>query len=519
MVTKISIATRAYNVEKYIRQCVNSVLNQTFTEFEYILMDNGSTDKTSEIIDELALIDSRIRVKRYKENSTSLSSIEILLDEACGEYIVLLDSDDWIEPEFFAKLYQMAKDHNADIAVGGTCFHKVNGEKTFRKIEKEMLLNSVDIPNYFPAIYNLFRPAWGKLFRKDLVKKAYVPTPSNIIYGGDTFFCMNMLEYADKVVISDKVLHNYRHHYASVSNKYNLNRILADKFLFYRAEKLMLKFGKIDGRIYSFLFSVYFSAIVETINVLMNSFLSLSEKLAELEIILKDTLTQNLFSLFKQEKQMLDFKSSIVKVIMAITGNIGTKEDLEILYSSLVSLGTGIEEFILENDIKKGIVNATMLCSCAKGDKREFIKELIRIMRNSKGSDVKDTWKVIKKLFKDNELLSWIDKAEFVCNYAEIILDIFGGEYTRAMNDIERVLVGNSDIVLEEDFLFLSLNISAMEKNVPLFIYLKKRQAVFWLNAKRYNQADEIIKDLEEMCPLDEDVINLKKYYAREVAW
>lgn len=95
---KISIIVPVYNVEKYLRKCIDSILNQTFKDFELILIDDGSTDESGKICDEYNLKDNRIKVI-HKENGGLSSARNAGLDIAQGEYIGFVDSDDWIESD------------------------------------------------------------------------------------------------------------------------------------------------------------------------------------------------------------------------------------------------------------------------------------------------------------------------------------------------------------------------------------------------------------------------------------
>ena len=115
---KISVIVPVYNVEKYLRKCIESILNQTFREFELILVDDGSTDSSGKICDEYALKDSRIKVI-HKENGGASSARNAGLDVAKGEYIGFVDSDDWIEMDMYGELYRLIKENNTDISVCG----------------------------------------------------------------------------------------------------------------------------------------------------------------------------------------------------------------------------------------------------------------------------------------------------------------------------------------------------------------------------------------------------------------
>ncbi len=113
---KISIITPVYNVEDYLPRCIDSIINQTFTDFECLLIDDGSTDNSGVLCDEYAGKDSRIRVFHQK-NQGQAAARNYALDIAQGEYIAFIDGDDWVSPEYLNILHQNIVKANADIAV------------------------------------------------------------------------------------------------------------------------------------------------------------------------------------------------------------------------------------------------------------------------------------------------------------------------------------------------------------------------------------------------------------------
>lgn len=113
---KISIIVPVYKAEKYLNRCVDSILAQTFTDFELLLIDDGSPDKSGEICDEYARKDSRVRVI-HKENGGVSSARQRGLDESIGEYTIHADPDDWVEPTMLEELYNKANKEDADMVI------------------------------------------------------------------------------------------------------------------------------------------------------------------------------------------------------------------------------------------------------------------------------------------------------------------------------------------------------------------------------------------------------------------
>ena len=111
----ISVIVPIYNVEKYVNKCVGSIVNQTYTNLEIILVDDGSPDRCPEICDEWAKKDSRIKVI-HKKNGGLSDARNAGMKIASGDYIAFVDSDDWIAPEMYERLLMAIKNDNSDIA-------------------------------------------------------------------------------------------------------------------------------------------------------------------------------------------------------------------------------------------------------------------------------------------------------------------------------------------------------------------------------------------------------------------
>ena len=127
--TKVSIIVPVYNVEKYLKRCLESLVNQTLKDIEIICVNDGSTDGSLAILNEYVRNDDRIVVIN-QENSGQSVARNRGIDVAKGEYIGFVDSDDWVCEDYFERLHNSAIQNNAEIAVGGIIrLHKFNGRK------------------------------------------------------------------------------------------------------------------------------------------------------------------------------------------------------------------------------------------------------------------------------------------------------------------------------------------------------------------------------------------------------
>ena len=144
---KLSVIVPVFNTEKYLRECIESILNQTFTDFELILVDDGSTDKSGVICDEYAQLDDRIRII-HQENAGVTRARKRGVEIALGEYITFVDSDDWIDVDTYNNILSDMWKHKADIGIFAMMIEKKRSTKIRNFVDegvysKEMLRKTV----------------------------------------------------------------------------------------------------------------------------------------------------------------------------------------------------------------------------------------------------------------------------------------------------------------------------------------------------------------------------------------
>lgn len=197
----ISIIVPVYNVEKHIKKCLDSIVNQTYKDLEIILVDDGSPDSSGAICDEYAKNDSRIKVI-HKENGGQSSARNMGLDLASGEYVGFVDSDDTIELDAYEKLYNAIS--GVDIAIGGHNEVKENEVKTCAsKIKKD--LNEEEL--WQEIFGRLNNATWNKLYRRDLIKD--IRFDLHFMHGEDLIFNILYLEKAKTGRIINEPIYNY----------------------------------------------------------------------------------------------------------------------------------------------------------------------------------------------------------------------------------------------------------------------------------------------------------------------
>ena len=171
---KVSVIIPVYNVETYLRQCLDSVCAQTLKEIEIICVDDGSTDSSPDILKEYAQKDARIRILSQK-NAGAGAARNYGLRESKGEYLSFLDSDDFFEPDMLEEAYKSIEEYNADFVVFESDQYHMN---TKEYVKNPWVVRRKDIPPYMPFKHreltdNVFKTfvgwAWDKLYRKSFV--------------------------------------------------------------------------------------------------------------------------------------------------------------------------------------------------------------------------------------------------------------------------------------------------------------------------------------------------------------
>lgn len=204
---QLSVIVPVYNVEDYLRKCVESILNQTFTDFELLLVDDGSTDGSGELCEEFALLDKRVKVF-HKENEGQSVARNFGISHACGNYLSFIDSDDWIEKEMYDEMLSpLSKNREVDIVV---CGHRVvtetgNEEETV-VFSKPVLLSGAEATMLILKDDEMPSFPWNKIYRKNLFED--IRFPEKRLYE-DTATIYKTFHLAREVYVVNRICYNY----------------------------------------------------------------------------------------------------------------------------------------------------------------------------------------------------------------------------------------------------------------------------------------------------------------------
>ncbi len=235
---EISIIVPVYNVMTYLPVCLDSIIGQDFTDWEAIVVDDGSTDGSGEICDRYAKIDSRIRVFHQRNAGVSVARNEAL-KMARGRFIGFVDSDDWIAPTFYSTLYRLITENDADISQVG--FFREYPKRSVPIYDRPHLM----VIGHERGIREIFEDriihsyTWSKLFRREMIDPEF---PAGVFYE-DFSVLIQWFGNADKIVLSSEPLYHYRMRHGSTVHE----KDAFIEYCFFMAVKARVEFMRTKG--------------------------------------------------------------------------------------------------------------------------------------------------------------------------------------------------------------------------------------------------------------------------------
>lgn len=207
MKSKISVIIPAYNAEKSIEKCVSSVLCQSLSAYEIIVIDDGSKDRTGEILDRLAKDNSNLRVLHQENRGVSFARNKGI-DLAGGDYIFFMDSDDWIQRDTLSEFLK----HTEEESLPLTGFALEDGSDSPKECVFEQITpQKVYSINIFEQLFCevAVHYLWNKLFRCDIIKKENIRFDEKLALGEDLLFNLEYLKHVDRIKLIRKPLYRY----------------------------------------------------------------------------------------------------------------------------------------------------------------------------------------------------------------------------------------------------------------------------------------------------------------------
>ncbi len=214
---KVSVIVPVFNTEKYLEKCLNSLINQTLQDIEIICVNDGSTDKSADIIKKFANKDSRFKLIN-QENKKQGAARNTGMKIAKGEYIGFVDSDDWVDLEYYEKLYNAAKKYNADIALATNIRTGHGKDKKRLNITEEKFVTTLQDKIDVCQQWKNECPT-NKIYRHSMLKNNNITWPEGV-YCEDKLFTIKAIYYASSIVAVPGVnYYYYRNPNSTVNSK------------------------------------------------------------------------------------------------------------------------------------------------------------------------------------------------------------------------------------------------------------------------------------------------------------
>lgn len=333
----ISFIVPVYNVEKYLKRCLDSILKQTNQDFEIILIDDGSTDSSGKVCDMYAEMDARIVVIHQINSGVSTARNEGL-KVASGEYIGFIDGDDWIEPTFVEKIMKIQLNYQQceAIAFGYYIDYIENSYTLERKFQSTEFFENFDIGNAIERMERsgMFNSVWNKMYSNKLIKKYGISFEKSMDNGEDLIFNCEYFQHISQCVLCEPILYHYiRQGEDTLTKKYNPNLYekiqLCDKARVNLYKALNMNSDRYQIQLYRYYFSYITSCVYN--NYAKNNGLSYRDKLMFYKNLFKNERLTKAVKKMKEAK----LKVSLYEKIFIKLFSWGNATVMEFIYEIL----------------------------------------------------------------------------------------------------------------------------------------------------------------------------------------
>ncbi len=489
--------TKVYNTRPYLKQCVESVLCQTYSNFEYIIVDNGCTDGSSELLAAYAEQDPRICLIRYAINWSGNSQKE-LQDHATGSLLARLDSDDWWEPDYLERLITFIEKNNLDLAMTGTinyleeaCCHRI-----LRQLNKPVCLTQSQFAQQYSLYWVFPSTVWGSIMRLDL----YLQTDFSVVgyypYGSDTMMMIEYIKQCSRIGIDNSALYHYRIHPKSVSYQYTPRRFDANIAYYEQIKGFLELHHTFDHPKQEWLKRVHLASMLATLQLLSNAKVPGDEKVAECARIAAHPLTVTaLTNNCDERKQWYALMRGIV--FYELSAN--TLSDAESLRTVLKTLSPHCYGAVQPENLGLFAREPSLRDALQKDDQSQLAEFIMNLIAEKRYIKQHDLGKMLCGLIPSGSPLSGISDARFFREYAQACMLMLQGNYSAALDQMTGVLFEKKKLYGGEQLLNLYLSLAALENHAPAFLFGKLRLAQLYLRQNRLKECRTAIDELAEM--------------------
>lgn len=495
----VTIYMQVYNTKQYLEQCLNSVTLQTYTDWEFILVDNGCTDGSSEILKEFAAHDSRVHLTRFEENQQGFW-IRLINKLATGTYFTVIDSDDWWEPDFLERLLTVLNENNLDLAITGTLAYieATHTHNVMRKLEQPVYLSLTQFAQQYPIYWTFPSTNWGSILKMQLLQNTdfsgLVENP--FPYGSDTMSMLRCIEQCTKIGIDNSALYHYRIHPKGVTYQYNPRRFDANIAYCEQIKEFLECHNTFDPPKQEWLKRVHLASMTATLELLRNAQITQAEKVTECARIAEHPLTSVALTNDCEEREQ--WRSVMWKIVFSILAD-GTCTDPEKLHSILRLLAPRCCEAVRPESFGLFARETSLFSTLRKDDWEQMVCQLLELIAQKRYSKQYDLGQMLGGLIPAQTPLEGMTDPRFFREYTDICMLVLNENYSAALEQMTGLLLGEKKLYAAEQFLELYLSLAALEEQVPAFLFGKFQLAKLYLRQNRLSKSRAIVVELEEM--------------------
>lgn len=511
----VTICSQVYNTKPYLAQCINSVLSQTYSNFEYILLDNGCSDGSSEVLEDFANKDSRIRLIRYEENQQVVWH-RIIKKFASGDYLTFIDSDDWWDSDFLEHLLVFLNHHDLDLAITGTMafFEASQTHGVMRRLERPVSLTPTQLARQYPVYWVFPSTVWGSILKMEVYRSTDLsPLFYGVYtYGLDTVIMIHCIKNCANVGIDDSALYHYRIRPKSITYQYDPHRFDSDVFVYRQIKDFLVLHDTFDGPKQEWLKQVYLASMLATVKLIKDADMPDEEKVKESARIATHPLTT--IALTRDCNERSEW-CDLMWDIMFCALSSRTLSDGKSLSMTLRVLSPHCYSAVQIENLGLFVREASLWEMLREDDRDGLTARLLDMIAQKRYTKQYDLGRALCSLVPDSSPLRGISDTHFFQKYAPICMYILEQDYSNALDQMTGLLLGKKKLYDSERFLDVYLSLAALENYAPAFMFGKVQLAWLYLRHNRREECHAAVAELIEMGLETEELAALRQELER----
>lgn len=501
---KVTIYTQVYNAGEYLKPCLDSVINQTDPDWQWILVDSCSTDGSPAMIDKYAEGDPRIIPIHMPENRLDVKT-GYIQQYATGKYIATLDHDDWWELDYIERLYKFAEENDLDYAMTGVeQYYQTNHtSKLMRALGRRVVFTVEDYAKNYPTLGPFSGAQWANLIRLDrYLDVATHPEKQRsrekgIVWRSDTLYMLDHIENSRRIGIDDSVLYHYRRHGNSQVAHYDDTFFKSNLVFYEKLQAFLDRHGALDEEMRGYLKDRHLFEMVSTLWGLRMSDLPAEKKLQTCAEIADHPLTAHALT------QDCDNKVTWWQAILAIFIDEfleGQMQDPDAAKNILGKLSPQCANMLSSEGLELLYLKwDELLPLFAADDWRAINHQILVMLEKNQFNKRLNLLDLFRGLLPEETPLSRIQDPHFFKRHAKITSLVLDEDYSQALEEMTGELLQKEKLYAEEDYLQLYLTMAALGNQVSAFLYGKVRLAKLYQREDRPEDCRAVLAELEEM--------------------